>query len=226
MSRLSFAIRTAFTCGVALLQLALLPVAHMLHVGCPHPNHYSDHTAAALINASPADSLPAQGCDHSSGGHSHNSGPHSPHHESDPVAPHDYGRCAICQVVLAAPMACLHVLQVQSGDLFIISRLPHALEVCEAPGCRASGRGPPVLVHPPLCYRATAVCTPEVRCSRNGFACVNAACPFSPGVSRALQHCSSLASAVSNAPPRCPSVFVIPVWVILYRQLTPKYLKF
>ena len=136
MSKFSSPIRTAVTCVVIVLQLALLPLTHVLHTGCSQ----SGHGTAVSGSTFPTLSVPVHRCKHSSGGHKHGSNSQ----DSPPVAPHDSEDCAVCQVVLAARIGNLHTAEVQSDDVLAVSCPLQAPEVCEALGYRASGRGPPV----------------------------------------------------------------------------------
>ncbi len=136
MSKFSSPIRTAFTCGAIVLQLALLPLTHVVHTGCSQ----SGHGTAVSVRTFPTLSVPAHRCKHASEGHTHR----SDSQDSPPVAPHDSEDCAVCQVVLAARIGSLHTAEVQSDDVLTVSCSLQAPEVCKAPCYRAPGRGPPV----------------------------------------------------------------------------------
>ncbi len=133
-------IRLAFTAGVALLQLFLLPASQLLHVGCNHSHDLS--VCETPTSAPPVDHHSHAHCSHH--GHRH-SGQDDSHHDSEhaPTAPHDSDNCPICQVVLAARIGELDAVYVPSSQLEVACSPCSAPDVQCAPQYSLLSRGPP-----------------------------------------------------------------------------------
>ena len=142
MSRKMRSIRLAFTAGVVLLQLFMLPAAQLLHIGC-------DHTHPAGTCETPAEAASqvhrghAHCCHHGHSHHSHGQKSSQGEPEQAPTAPHDSDSCPICQVVLAARIGELYSVQVPFSDLVVACSSPCVPDVHHVPEYRLSGRGPP-----------------------------------------------------------------------------------
>ena len=124
--------RTAFTVGMALLQLCLVPASQLLHVGCNHERSATGMQEAAT--------------------HSHQDSCCSHHQEHPPCAsesdklaerPHDAEDCLVCQVILAARIDGLHFAELPSIALETHFTIACAPEVCQTHRYCPPGRGPP-----------------------------------------------------------------------------------
>lgn len=138
-------IRTFVSCFVALLQIFLLPVTHVFHLGCQHEHVHSLHHVVEDLGGSCRSS---HNCDHGTGEKSvacknvdeQSSG--KPKH--GPVeTPHNEDSCQVCQAVFAS-----QILPAGTVDLLLFRPASESLVVCspippQFPSDVVSSRGPP-----------------------------------------------------------------------------------
>ena len=148
MSKKSAKTRIAFFSGLALLQLILLPANQLLHVGCDHSHAGGAADSGTHASCPPASAVSATtSLCHCKCHHSHapaNSSRSGDSSEGDRETPHDSGNCPLCQVVLAARIATLHVVQVPVSARQVPCSAPVAPLPVEEPIYRCLSRGPPI----------------------------------------------------------------------------------
>ncbi|MCH2203422.1 MAG: hypothetical protein MK102_15745 [Fuerstiella sp.] len=96
--------------GIALLQVAMAPLTHVVHVGC----HYHAHSPVATAHSS--------SFHHAHGHHAHG---HHSHGDSEsdnvPDHSHDSDNCAVCQAAFAAQIADCPASRQPAADLTILT---------------------------------------------------------------------------------------------------------
>lgn len=142
-------IRTFVSCFVALLQIFLLPVTHVFHLGCQHEHvHSFHHVVFETLEDLGGSCRSSHNCDHGAGEKSvackNVDEQSSGEPRRSPVeAPHNEDSCQVCQAVFASQIP-------PSGtvDLLLFRPTSESLVVCspilpEFPRNVVLSRGPP-----------------------------------------------------------------------------------